>query len=78
MSERENIRHAADMLAGYATICRMTNTLVWLEGLKIHLNNYLEAVGSDDRVITFGYGLQTISAAEMADRIKKGIDDDSK
>ena len=75
MSERDNIRHAADMLAGYAITCRMTNTLSWMTGLKAQINNYLEAVGSDDRVITFGYGLQTISAAEMLERIKKGIDE---
>ena len=75
MSERENIRHAADMLAGYAITCRMTNTLSWMTGLKDHINNYLDAVQDDDRVITFGYGLQTISEAEMADRIKKGIEE---
>ena len=76
MSERENIEAAAAMLAGYATTCRMTNTLGWLKGLKIHLNNYLAAVDDDDRVITFGYGLQTISEVEMADRISEGKDDE--
>ena len=75
MRERENIEAAAAMLAGYATTCRMTNTLSWMTGLKEKINNYLEAVGSDDRVITFGYGLQTISEAEMLDRIKKGIEE---
>ena len=75
MSERDNIRHAADMLAGYAATCRMTNTLSWMTGLKEKINNYLDAVQDDDRVITVGYGLQTISAAEMLERIKKGIEE---
>ena len=80
MSERENIKDAADRLAAYAVTCRMTNTLAWLNGLKHLLNNYHDAAGSDDRVITFGYGLQTIryrslSEEEMSDRILEGKDE---
>jgi hypothetical protein len=75
MSERENIKDAADRLAAYAVTCRMTNTLAWMTGLKNAINNYLAAVDDNDRVITFGYGLQTISEEEMADRILEGGDE---
>lgn len=66
MSERENIRHAADMLAGYAATCRMSNTLEWMAGLTKAINAYLEATGDGDRVTSFGYGLQTITAQEIS------------
>jgi len=65
MSERENIRHAADMLAGYAATCRMTNTLDWMEGLAERVNEYMEAVQDDDRIKTFGYGFKTIPESEV-------------
>jgi hypothetical protein len=71
MSERESIRHAADMLAGYAATCRMTNQLAWMEGLAQRINEYLEVCGDGERVVTSGYGLETVSAAEMCDRILK-------
>ena len=61
MSERENIRHAADMLAGYVATCQMTNTLDWMEGLSKRLNDYLESIDDDERVETWGNGLTSIS-----------------
>lgn len=72
MSAQENIQHAADCLAGYATTCQMANRLEWMEGLADRINEYLAAVGDGERVVTYGYGFQTIPAAEMCDRISKG------
>jgi hypothetical protein len=59
--ERDNIRHAADMLAGYAATCQMKNTLEWMEGLAKRLNDYLEAIDDSERVETWGNGLTSIS-----------------
>ena len=60
MSERENIRHAADMLAGYVATCQMKNTLDWMEQLAKRLNDYLTAIDDSERVETWGNGLTSI------------------
>jgi len=66
MSEHENIRYRANLLAGYAATCEMKNTLLWMEGLAKHINGFLESIGDGDRVTTHGYGLQTITAEELS------------
>lgn len=52
------VREAADRLAGYAVTCRMDNTLEWMEGMAVRLNEYLKAVGDSQRVQTSGNGLE--------------------
>lgn len=61
----DKIQHAADMLAGYAAACKMQNTLDWMEGLAVRINDYLESAQDDERVVTWGLGFKTISKDEL-------------
>ena len=59
----EQVKEQADRLVGYAVTCRMENTLEWMEGLAVRVNEYLKARGSNERVQTSGYSLETFMKA---------------
>ncbi len=61
------IKAAADRLAGYVLACRRKNTAEWMEGLCHRLNSYAEAIGDDDRITTYGDGLQVITPQDIAE-----------
>jgi hypothetical protein len=66
MKNADQIQRAATLMASYAATCEMRNNLEWMEGLATRLNLYLESIGDSDRVVTYGYGLKTITAAEFS------------
>lgn len=66
MSERENIRHAADTLAAFALSCRMSNTLQWMDGFAKLISAYLEAIDDPCRVVADGRSLKQVSPEEHA------------
>lgn len=57
MTKHDPVREAAERLAGYVTTCQMRNSLPWMEGLCVYLNEYHRAAQNSDRVQTDGYGL---------------------
>lgn len=65
MTERD-IQNAAKLVVNYAATCQMRNSLAWMEGFARLINTFNEAIGDDDRVTTFGTGLQIVTAEELS------------